>query len=127
MAKQIKFNLSKQEISKIKIKVTEHSMRFFLANYSKEGTDMNGFVRWSKRKKDTGKRILYDTGNMKKSFKIVNQSSSKAKIINTADYSGFHQNGTDVMPARQIMYKSKTLDKEVEKLIIKEIDKIFSK
>jgi phage gpG-like protein len=124
---KVRFRLDKQDVAILRNKIVEHSLKFFLASYSKEGKTDGGFVRWKNRKVNTGKRLLYDTGKMKKSFKTVNVSSNKAKIINTAPYSGYHNEGTADLPKREILYNSKELDEQIEDLIIGEIDKIFKK
>ena len=122
-----KFSLEKQNLIKIRNKIAEKSVKFFLINYSKEGTNKSNFTRWKDRKKDTGKKILFRSGDMKSSFHIKNINANKVQIMNTMSYSGYHQDGTDNLPQREILYQSDKLDNEIEDLIVKELDKIFLK
>lgn len=68
--------------------------------------------------------LLDDTGKMKNSFNFDVKGDSVI-IRNTADYSGYHNEGTRNLPKRQILGENEVLSKEIENIIIKEMDKMF--
>lgn len=117
--------LKKSEIILIRNKMAKKAVKFFQINYTKQGVKDGGFTRWKDRKKNTGKPILFDTGKMKKSFKIVNKSADTFIIKNTANYSGYHNDGGGDLPKREILYESKELLDELEEVILEQVAKIF--
>lgn len=117
--------LKKSEIILIRNKMSKQAIKFFQINYTKQGVKDGGFTRWKDRKKNTGKPILFDSGRMKKSFKIRNKSADTFEILNTAPYSGFHNDGDGHLPQREILYQSEELLEELEEVILDEVSKIF--
>jgi phage gpG-like protein len=108
--------------------VGQKVVQFFIKNYSKEGYFQNNtFVPWSQRKKDTKKPLLYDTGDMKKSFTVAYPVKGEFTVSNTAEYSKYHQEGTDKMPKRPILYDDKQVEEIIEGAVFDELDKLFAK
>lgn len=105
------------------------AMKFYLESYSKQGKTDNTFQPWAKRKDKTNKKpILVDTRTMKKSFHL-STNNNNFKIENTADYAIYHNEGSGSgnLPKREILYESKTLNKEIEKELVKEVELLMSK
>lgn len=101
-------------------------LKVFEKNYDKQvfQGDNGRRKRWAKRKEPDTDPILRDTGRMRKSFQF--RSSAKGfEIKNTAPYAHYHQEGTDDMVARPIIYHSKTIDKIIEKEIFDSLDDLF--
>ena len=98
-----------------------------IESYSKQGTTKKTFQPWRKRKdKKNKKPILVDTRTMKKSFHL-STNNNNFKIENTADYAIYHNEGSGNLPKREILYESKTLNKEIEKELVKEVELLMSK
>lgn len=117
--------LNNGDIIKIRNKMAKKAVKFFQVNFTKQGKRDSGFTRWKDRQVSTNKPMLFDTGKMKKSFKIVNKSVDIFQIINTADYSGFHNEGTENLPKREILYESEELMGELNDIILDEVSKIL--
>lgn len=115
--------LKKSELILIRNKIAKTAIKFFQKNYSKEGKMDKGFTRWKVRKKETGKPLLYKTGKMKKAFKITYKGADSFIIKNTANYSGFHNEGDGNLPKREILYDSEELWEEMEDEAFRIIEK----
>ena len=109
----------------------EKVLYYLLNNYSKEGYSLNdNFTKWQPLKNPrpkpyTDNPILYKTGNMKKSFRLTYDIASFT-IDNEMYYSIYHQNGTDKMPARPILYEDSNIEKIIKDCVFDELDKMFS-
>ncbi|GAB3194679.1 phage gpG-like protein [Pontibacter aydingkolensis] len=108
-------------------KVAQHSLLFFKVQFQKQGTDKDGFVKWKERKLKVNRKMLVETGYLRDSMKITSQRFERVKIAITAPYAEYHQNGTDTLPQREMVYESNKLNKQVESIIKKELDKIFKR
>jgi phage gpG-like protein len=108
-------------------KAGEGVLRFFLNTFTKEGFYDNGeFIPWAQRKNLMNKKpILYKTGDLKKAFHIE-YSKSEFKIFNTKEYSKYHNEGTEHLPKRPIIYDDKKVSEIINKAVEEELDKIFN-
>lgn len=119
-------------IRRVESKATQKAgkavLKFFLDNYTNEGYYLNGtFTPWSRRRNPENKKpLLWDTGDMKKSFHIQFGTNS-FKILNTAPYSKYHQGGTPNMDKRPILYDDKKIEEIIETIVDEEFNKIFNK
>lgn len=119
-------------INRIESKATKKAgdavLLYFIKNFSNEGYVADStFVRWKDRKDTKNKKpLLYDTGDMKKSFHLE-LGKGFFMISNTKEYSKYHQSGTEHMPKRQMLYTDKNIDKIIEDAVIAEFDKLFKK
>jgi hypothetical protein len=120
-------DIIKQVEQKALKKAGEGVLRFFLNTFTKEGFYNEGdFIPWVVRKDLKNKKpILYKTGDLKKAFHIE-YSKSEFTISNTKDYSKYHNEGTDKMPKRPIIYDDVKVEEIIEKAVFEELDKIFN-
>lgn len=85
--------------------------------------------RYGSKNADRGILVGHDTGGDKlmNSFKYkVNLGNKTVSFYTYKDYAQRHNEGLDGMPKRQFMEKSDYLNKQIEKKIIKELDKLFT-
>jgi phage gpG-like protein len=95
-----KFAGSSRNVADIRRDVA-HEITMILDEQFKTSSDPWG-KRWAPKKRDNGKPTLIDTSSMRRSF-FVSVSGTKIKIINSAEYSGYHQSGTSKMVARKMV------------------------
>jgi phage gpG-like protein len=104
---------------------------FFLDSFKMESWEGN---KWQPRKRQPrtrgrNKKLLVDTGELKKSIKYTNITSNSVTIKTDVDYASYHNEGTGRLPQRQFMLEGEeSLDKIealVERLLDAEINKIF--
>lgn len=98
-------------------------MRYFLLNYSKQGSEAdNQFVAWRERKDKKNKNpLLVKSGDMKSSFKTSVRNNGFL-IENLQPYFQYHQEGTEHIPQREMLYHNEHTDK----IITKEIDLVIT-
>lgn len=116
------FNVLKPELPKL---VAQHILLFFRTNYNKEGWTDSGFTPWQQRKYTVNRKLLVKTGTMRDGMQIAADSFTKIVITNDVPYFEYHNNGTDHLPKRPMIYDSATLDKEVEQIIEANLMKLF--
>lgn len=80
---------------------------------TKQSPDGDNWIEWAQstrlgreRKGNAGKGLLWDSGNLLRSFKI-DINTSDVVISNTAPYANYLQEGTNKMPARPFLGWSK--------------------
>jgi phage gpG-like protein len=112
---------------KVTTQVAQHILIFFKGNFVKGGTEKDGFVKWKERKFKVNRKLLVDTGMMKNSMKLTSKTFEKIRIEVSAPHATYHQHGTEHIPQREMLYDSKVLNKELDNIIKKEIDKLFKK
>jgi len=131
----------KKEIKKILILSAEEAVQFFQANI----TGRQGFLdrkvkKWPKRKRnvDPGRNILVGKGGGAKLWKSISRTTLSARSVTIGikgepkDYASVHNYGLRagrgkgfIMPKRQFMGESKTLNKKINRLIKRRIKKIL--
>jgi phage gpG-like protein len=116
------FQTVKPELPK---KVAQHILLFFKANYNKEGYNDKSFTPWKKRKYTVNRKLLVKTGALRDGLYVKAETFDKISITNDVEYFEYHNNGTDTLPERPIIYESTELDKEVEMIIEQHIWKLF--
>jgi phage gpG-like protein len=99
-------------------------------NFSKKAFRQGGwtdkkFKAWKPRKiEDPGRAILVQTGDLRRS--IVKTVGNKKVLISTnVTYAAKHNFGKG-LPKRQFMGESKTLEKNMQKTVQEEVDKILN-
>lgn len=125
----IDFDKGLKRVFRLTAKYTgKRAIQFYLESYSKQGKTDNGFQPWKKRKDAKNKKpILVDTRVMKKSFNLTT-NNDKFSIQNTAPYAIYHnEGGSENLPKREFLYESKELNKEIEKTLVDEVNKLMSK
>jgi phage gpG-like protein len=102
------------------------TLKFFLNNYTHQGYYEEGsFLPWKKRKDlKNEKPILYKSGDMKKSFH-VEYGKGNFTVSNTKSYSKYHNEGTEHLPKRPILYDDVKIQKIIEDAVFFELDKLF--
>jgi phage gpG-like protein len=100
-------------------------------NFSKKAFKQGGwtdkeFKAWKPRKnEDAGRAILVQTGDLRRS--IVKTLGNKKVVISTnVTYAAKHNFGKGKLPKRQFMGESKTLEKNMQKTVQEEVDKILN-
>ena len=129
MAKSFKILFpSKREFKIITAKTAKKTLQYFIANYTKERhEEKNKFVRWKDRVNEDKrkKKKLFDTGRMKKSFKITSDENEFI-IKNETEYFQYHQLG-DGQEERKMLYNSKRVEDLIKKSFEEEILKALKK
>jgi phage gpG-like protein len=138
--KKIELIRNKRQIARI---VANEALNHFLVGFRKGGGQTDAGM-WRKRKlrvrdftskspkvrararKQVGRAILVDTGALRRDIGVRSISSRKVSIGTTRiPYARRHNEGLKGMPKREFLGDSKKLDKKVNKLILKELNKIL--
>lgn len=117
---------------------------FFLATFRKGGFTDVGFKRWKQRRKRIGRgrtsptlkeaANLTLTGKLKRSIKVRPATFKLTRIFTNVVYAAIHNFGLQglafgkapfKMPEREFIGNSKVLERELERRIVREIDKVF--
>ncbi len=147
--KDNKFHLEKlkQDFDKLKKqlpkKIADESRSYFMKSFPQGGFNQDGSVqKWKEvdrripgtnaykypKTKGTSRRtkpILVRTGRMQRSIRITQLSFNRSVIATDVPYAKYHNKGTKNIPKRKFMGRSRNLNKRVERLIKKELKKIF--
>lgn len=108
--------------------IGEHARRFFANSFTKEGfTDLT-LDKWDRREKETrrssGKKILSDRGFLKNSIRRTRATPKKIMVSSVGlRYARIHNDGGGKLPKRQFMGDSRRLNKEIKRLIERELKK----
>lgn len=117
------FNKLKPELPK---RLAQHMLLFYRTNYNKEGyMTERTFIPWKERKFKVNRKLLVKSGDMRDGMYVVAQDFSNIKIGNDTEYFDYHNEGTDHIPARPMIYESDQLEDEIEKIIEENIWKLF--
>lgn len=116
----------KTEKEKILKELETESLKFFKANYDKEGFENSNFQKWKPKKRPNGQPTLVATGLLRKSFKS-NISGNKISISNPVWYGVFHHTGTAKMVQRKFLGNSRALELANAKRIVAHVHRIFKK
>lgn len=109
----------------------ERARRFFELSFQKQGFTDTGFNKWARRKRETkrsiGKKVLSNTGMLKKSIRRTKTTSKQIRISSVGiRYANIHNSGIGKMTKRQFMGNSVTLEKGLRKRIEREIKKAIN-
>ncbi|MCL2290841.1 MAG: phage virion morphogenesis protein [Bacteroidetes bacterium] len=145
-----KYLQSKQEEIKkameetIPKKAANKAVLHFKKSFQDEGFTDNNLEKWQEVKRcENPKRadlakaklpVLTGTGDLGRSIKATTEPG-KVTITSDLPYSSAHNEGTNnagrnrnvVIPKRQFIGESETLNKEIEKVIVDELSKILKK
>jgi phage gpG-like protein len=107
--------------------MTEEATTYFKVNvWRGEGYDVNPGGRWKPRKKPKPKRLMTDTGRLRKSIK--GNSRGKIGIVSTdVPYGRYHNDGAGKLPQRKFMGESRILNRKFRKRINKFIQRSLEK
>lgn len=117
---------------------------FFLEAFRKGGFTDVGFKRWRQRRKRLGRgrtsptlkesANLTLTGKLKRSIKVRPATFKLTRIFTNLGYAAIHNFGLQglafgkapfKMPEREFIGNSRTLERKLERRIVREIDKVF--
>lgn len=117
----------KRGAPKLVREMTNEAVTYFKVNvWRGEGYDVNPGGRWKQRKKPKPKRLMTDTGRLRKSIKGM--SRGKVGIVSTdVPYGRYHNEGTDKLPQRKFMGESDILNRKFRKRIIRFIQQSLEK
>lgn len=141
------FRIEKRVISEL---VGNEAVNFFQDNFKRQGFLDGSLKAWkprkgekkrtkgTKKKDKEGRNILVSTGQLRSSIKKVVTSKKKivirSEMATPFNYSGVHNYGLRAgrgagfkMPQRKFIGKSKTLDRDIIKLINLRLRKAFNK
>ena len=118
-------------------KVADTAQEYFVDCFKNEAFDGKDWKQVKRRlnAKTKGAKktnpILYDTGALRNSIKIISAKWSQIKISTEAnaavsEYGYVHNEGTDKIPQRQFMGDAKELDAKIDKIIEDAIDNLFN-
>lgn len=143
-----KFGLTKKiflsQKRRLPIVLGNMAKNFFLEAFRKGGFTDVGFKRWKQRRKRLGKgrtsptlkeaANLTLTGKLKRSIKVRPATFKLTRIFTNLVYAGIHNFGLQglafgkaqfKMPEREFIGNSRTLERKLERRIVREIDKAF--
>ncbi len=117
---------------------------FFLEAFRKGGFTDVGFKRWQQRRKRIGRGRTSPTlkeaanlvlsGKLRRSIKVRPATFKLTRIFTNLGYAAIHNFGLQglafgktefKMPEREFIGDSRTLERKLERRIIKEVDKVF--
>lgn len=112
----------KQAKRALPILVANTAKNHFLEGFRKGGFTDEVFDPWAKRKakarRNVGRAILVDTGQLRRSIRTVTATFSRIEVASTGTkYAARHNQGLDGMPKRQFIGKSGQLRKKIRKII----------
>jgi phage gpG-like protein len=103
----------------------KQSLDFYKRSFTNEGFTDNSLKRWPRRKIQRSWPLLYKTGNLKNSLKIIIRGENYFVIGTDVSYAPYHNNGTDRLPQRQFIGESATLTRRLTNLLDDIIKKVF--
>lgn len=136
-----KINALKQMKTELPVVLANDCVNFFKESFRKQGWDDGGLQKWAPRKdqdnkKNKGKAILHQTGDLKKSIVAEMATFSKIKIVSKLPYSAIHNEGLQgkawgkhsfKMKKRKFMGKSRALENKLKKKIEDKLNIAFRK
>ena len=140
MSKKIKFDTILKKIRSQRkaaaFQIANKGVNHFKRNFLRQGFVDETVEKWQKRRKDIidglagtankGRAILVKTGLLKRSIKKIKVTPNSIIVgTNSTTYASYHNAGTDNMPKRQFIGKSKALSKSVSALISTFVKKAF--
>lgn len=95
-------------------------------NFNKEGFLDRNIERWPKKKRPNGKKILVDTGKMKRTTRMMFRTRNFVKLSTPVPYAGIHNRKVGqkkeyegkIYPGRKFMGQSKVLSEATKKMIV---------
>lgn len=135
MIKKIKgklpsFEKYKQFQRTVPILLANEVKNHFLEGFRKGGGQTDRSLRgWQPRKRssrrNTGRAILVDTGQLRRDIKKRVVNSHKIVVgTRNVPYGIYHNNGTDRLPQREFIGESQALERKIKKIIETEIIKL---
>lgn len=127
----------KQKIERFKqmkrtlpVVVANTAKNHFLEGFRKGGFTDETFDPWAKRKakarRNAGRAILVDTGQLRRSIKTITANFNRIEVGSTGTkYAARHNQGLDGMPKRQFIGNSGQLRKKIRKIIQQQIKDIL--
>jgi phage gpG-like protein len=114
------FKRNKRTIIK---KIVDNSGDFFQnTNFKNEAFTDTRRKRWKKLKRPrpdgSTRPILQDTGKLRRSRRDKIIGNTRGRVMFTAKYASFHNNGTGKLAKRQFSGESKILNRQNEKLLL---------
>lgn len=112
--------------------IANKAKNHFVSGFKSGGrrTD-NSRSGWKVRKRhDNGRAILVKTGALRADINVRAVSMNYAIIgtsSSTSNYASVHNFGTKIMPQREFLGKSRTLDKKITTFVIKKMNKVYKK
>ena len=100
------------------------SKNFFVENFKRQGFLDSTVERWAPRKHaDAGRAILVQSGDLRKSIRILRKSKDTVVIGSDLKYAGYHNSGTGKLPKREFVGDSVELRRKLKAKIILELNK----
>jgi phage gpG-like protein len=142
--KKIEEQLKKAMEDTIPKKAANKAVLHFKKSFQDEGFTDTGLEKWKEvKRRESPKRadlakaklpILTQTGDLGRSIKAKHEPG-KVTVFSDIPYAAAHNEGTTTagrnrnvtIPKRQFIGNSETLNKEIEKVIIEELDNILKK
>lgn len=133
--RQVKTNLDKFKTT-VPAKLGNIARNHFLEGFRKGGGKTDASIGgWAKRKtprtargraRNTGRALLVKTGKTRADLKRRETSFRRIVVgIRSVPYARYHNTGTNRMPQREIVGRSRVLEKRLKNKIVKEIGNIF--
>lgn len=92
-------------------------------NFRRESFGRN---KWSPRKHHYPHKILNKTGKLKRGFRYTIRGNT-LQVRNRTSYGGYHQSGTDKLPARKMVGWNKQLEAKITKSVSKVVLEMLKK
>jgi phage virion morphogenesis protein len=137
---KFKFKAKLRKLSKMKgqltTKLSNQAVVHFKDNFRKSGFVDASLQPWKPRKpnakRNRGRAILVDTGDLRRSIKVIRKTTREIRIGSDPVYAKVHNYGLRAgrgrgfkMPKRKFMGNSKSLENAMRKKINSEIAKAF--
>lgn len=115
-------------IETIKARIRKRQNRYTGIRHKKKGNKK--VIDWTRTTIQYQKErfpILRDTGRLRNSFRVINQSAKSLVFGSTLEYAPKHQYGDKHIPKREMLFWTRQDDRRLEGYIEKWIKEVFTK
>jgi phage gpG-like protein len=142
MSKKIKFDTILRKIKSqrkaVAFQIANKGVNHFKNNFRRQGFVDETVEKWQKRRKDIidglsgvqskdkGRAILIKSGLLRRSIKKLKVTPNSIIVgTNSTTYASYHNAGTDNMPQRKFIGRSKVLSRSIKSLVSTYVKKAF--
>ncbi|HMG89259.1 MAG TPA: hypothetical protein VK589_04345 [Chryseolinea sp.] len=115
----------KAELQVVLDKMANNAVNHFkVDNFNAEAFIDEAPKRWARRKQpDPGRRLLVKTGRGRQSIKVLSRNGNTRKVGTLVPYMALHNTGTRTLPKRQMIGKSRRLERINHRLVLRFLKK----
>ena len=116
----------RREFNQLSLRMGKMAIEHVQHNFDVEGFVDDTTQRWPKKKKPNGKKVLQDTGRMKRTTRMMARTRNTATLSTPVSFAGIHNRPVGEMktyptgryPGRMFMGHSKVLAAATQKMIV---------